>query len=246
MNDKLLTYFELTKDYALVIKDNKYAEIRIPDETFNSGIASISGDKVITFAFLDIYVWDTYSDDLKLKDATKILLRLPNIIITQPNRINHSSKTEEYVLEYQGGNKLIVSTRVPKKSNVVIKYFELVLHGKIPNDIPYDEISKYFEECAKINNFNMKVNSLFIDLIIAVVCRDPNNMSRQFREALTDNPRISMYSRKLVDMDVIPAITSQFSAISSGNPKYGITSSIGAVRSGDMIPETSDIETAIE
>jgi hypothetical protein len=55
-----------------------------------------------------------------------------------------------------------------------------------------------------------------------------------------------MYSRKLVNMEMIPAITTQFGAISSGSPKYGITSSIGAVRSGDMNPEEDNISSYFE
>lgn len=247
MDERLSKYFELTKDNALVIKGTRYAEIRLPDEMFNNKIAELTGDRIISFAFLDIYVWDTaYNENLRLKDATKVLLRLPNIIITHPNRIRHDSKNEEHILEYHEGDKIIVSTKVPKKTNVVIKFFNILLSGKIPSDIPYDEISSYFEECASINGFNMKSNSLFVDLIVAVISRDPNNLSRQFREAIKDNPKISMYDRKLVNMDNIPALTSQFSAISSGNPKFGITTSIGAVRSGDMEPTESDIEEAIK
>lgn len=247
MDERLSKFFELTKDYSFIVKGKRYVEIRLPDELFNNKIAEISGDRISTFAFLDIYVWNTpYNEDLKLKDATKVLLRLPNVIITHPNRIRHDSKNEEHILEYHEGDRVIVSTQIPKKSNVVIDFFNIILSGKIPSDIPYNEISNYFEECAMINGLDMKVNSLFVDLIIAVISRDPDNLSRQFREAIKDNPKISMYDRKLVNMDNIPALTSQFSAISSGNPKFGITSSIGAVRSGDMVPTESDVEEAIK
>lgn len=250
MNEELLKYFTLTKENSLILKElnkNMKAEIRIPDENFNINMATISGDNVIVFGFLDIFVWESYDENIsKDSDAIKILLRLPNIITTAPTRILHDSKNEEYVLEYQEGDKIIVSTKVPKSTSVVMNFFELITKGKIPDDISYQNISKYFEECTKINSFNGKVNSLFIDLIIAVVCRDPNNVSRQFREAIKENPKISMYSRKLVNMEMIPAITTQFGAISSGSPKYGITSSIGAVRSGDMNPEEDNISSYFE
>lgn len=245
MDEKLKNYFELTKNNSVLVKDNKYVEIRIPDILFKNKISNITGDKITTFAFLDILVWDNVNDR-SIKNATKIRFRLPNIIVTQPHRIYHDNKEEEHVLEYYGGDLFIISTKVPMSPSVVVSYFNLILSGKVPSDISYGDISKYLEECAILNNFNMKVNSLFIDLIVSVVCRDPNNLSRQFREAIKDNPKISMHSREMVNMEIIPALTSQFGAITSGNPKYGITTTIGAIRSGDMKPENSDIEKAIE
>lgn len=246
MDERLKKYFELTKENSFIVKESKYVEIRIPDKMFDDKIAKLFGDKIEVFGFLDIYAWDEYKDDLEIKKAIKINFRLPNMIITKPNRIHHDSKNGEYVLEYKGGSEFITSTKLAQKDSIVVDFFKLILNGKMPDDIPYDQIPIYLEDCAKMNKFNMKVNSLFIDLIIAVVSRDPDNISRQFREAIKDNPRISMHSRKLINMDLIPSLISQFSAITSGNPKYGITSSIGAVKSGELIPEETDIEKAIE
>ena len=246
-NNDLLKYYFENKDSSFILKKNQNAfkaEIRISEKMFDDNIATISGDKVITFGFLDITVWETNNNNGNRKN--KITLRLPNIITTAPTRINYDSKNSEYVLEYSEGDQIIVTTKIPKQTAVVTSFFNLVMKGKIPNDIPYNEISKYFEDCAIINNFNMKVNSLFLDLIIVVVCRDPENLSRQFREAIADNPNISLLKRKLMNMEMIPAITTQFSAISSGNPRYGITSSIGAVRSGDMDPSDDNISNIFE
>jgi len=150
------------------------------------------------------------------------------------------------ILEYFGGDALIVNTVVAKTHKVVVKYILLMLNGKIPDDIPYDQIISYLEKCCELNNINMGVNSIFLDLMAMMVSRDPQNPSRQFREALRDNPKLSMLMRKLVNVDAIPSLTSQFSAITGSNPKFAMTSSIGAVRSGDMKLEESDIEKAIQ
>lgn len=245
MDEKLLKYFELTKENSLLLKNPYYAQIRISEDSFNSRIASLYGDIVTSFGFFDIHIWDSYTETPILSNSVKVLLRIPILLSTKPNRLTHDSKNEEYILEYMPGDCIVVSTKVPEKASVVVKFFELVMSGKLPDDIPYDEFSAYFEECSRLNKFNMKVNSLFVDVIIAVMCRDPNNPARQFREALNDNPKLSLFSRKLVNMDLIPSITSQFSAISSGNPKYGITTSIGAIRSGEMTPE-GDISSVFE
>lgn len=240
MDERLNKYFTLTESNSLILKDIEgyKAEIRIQKEMFDNNISVISEDNVITFAFLDIYVWESYDEQTK---PIKIILRLPNIITTSPSKISFDDKNEEYVLDYKAGDRIVISTKTPKASSVVVNFFNLIMKGKLPSDIPYDEISSYFEECSRLNDFNMKVNSLFVDLVIATVCRDPKNLSRQFREAIKDNPKISMYDRKIVNMDNIPAITTQFNAISGGNPKYGITTSIGAVKSGEMNPEDDNI-----
>lgn len=249
MKEELEKYFTLTSENSLILNKTPNilrAEIRISKKMFEDNISVIFGDSVVTFGFLDIYVWETNNPIVIGNKKTKILLRLPNIITTSPTRIVTDSENDEYILEYYEEDKIIVTTKVPKQTSVVTKYFNLVMKGKLPDDIPYDEISKYFEECARINNFNMKVNSLFVDIIVATVCRDPDNVSRQFREAIKDNPRISLTKRKLMNMELIPAITSQFGAISSGNPRYGITSSIGAVRTGDMNASDDNISQIFE
>lgn len=246
--DEIKKYFTLTESNSLILNniEGYKAEIRIQKELFDNGIAILSGDNVITFAFLDIYVWESFDESKKLSDAIKILLRLPNVITTSPSRISYDDKNEEYILDYQAGDSIVVNTKTPKSSTVVVDFFNLVIKGKIPSDIPYNEISSYFEECARINNFNMKVNSLFVDLVITTVCRDPKNLSRQFREAIKDDPKMSLFDRKIVNMDDVPAITTQFNAISSGNPKYGITTSIGAIKSGEMNPEDDNISNYFE
>jgi len=245
MNTDLKKYFSL-ENKSFIVKENIYVEVRIPDEYFESGISTVVGDSVTTFGFLDILVWDEYHEDLKDSDAVNILLRMPTIIRTSPSRITHDTKKSVSILEYHGGDKFITTTLIARKSEVVKTYIELLLRGKIPNDIPYNEIGEYLEKSMQINNVNLKANSIFFDIIVMMVSRDPGNLSRQFRELLTDNPKTSMLARKLINMDAIPSLTSQFSAITGGNPKYGITSSIGAIRSGDMVNEESDIEKAIK
>ena len=246
MDDKLLKYFEITADKKMVVKPSKYVEVRITDDYFENRISEIVGDCVETFGFLDILAWDEYDEHLKDSDAVKIAMRMPVVFITKPTRIVHDSKNSLTILEYHGGDLLITTLLIPKNSSVVARYVDLVLRGKIPDDIPYDQIVNYLEKCTIINGVDMKVNSIFLDLMVMMVSRDPNNLARQFREAIKDNPKMSMLSRKLVNMDIVPSITSQFSAISSGNPKYGITSSIGAVNSGAMVNSESDIENAIK
>lgn len=238
-------YFEI-KDKSFIVKSGKYVEVRIHDDYFENGVSSIIGDTIETFGFLDILAWDEYHENLNKSDANKINLRLPTIIITKPTRIEHDSKNKEYVLEYFENSKLITSTYYEKNSKVLVSYIKLILAGKIPDDISYNSIAEYLEVCTTLNKVNLKVNSLFSDIIIMMVSRDPNNISRQFREVLKDNPKASMFSRKLVNIDIIPSITSQFDAIIGSNPKYGITSSIGAVKSGDLTPVESEIEKAIK
>jgi hypothetical protein len=239
-------YFEITKEKTFIVKPGKYVEVRISDSYFENGVSAIIGDCIETFGFLDIYAWDEYHEGLKDNDAKKIFLRLPTIITTKPTRIEHNSKNKETILEYFENSLFITSTYYQKVSSVVIDYVKLILSGKIPDDIPYNEIVSYLEKCTTLNKVNLKVNSLFVDIIVMMVSRDPNNLSRQFREVLKENPRASMLSRKLVNIDIIPSLTSQFDAIVGGNPKYGITSSIGAVKSGDLVPVESEIERAIK
>jgi len=246
MDERLNKYFEITEENAFVVKENVYVETHIPKEDVEDRTVEIIGDTASLFGQLDFYVWEqTYSDDLKIDQAKKVLMRLPNLILTKPGRIRYNQDLAMYIFEYNRGDKIIVNTRIEQSVATVVKMFKRVIHHKIPDDVPYDQIPYLIEECARINGYNLRANILFIDLISMVVARDPHNPVRQFREYLNSKKGVSMLERKLIDIDNIPALVSQFGALSSGSAKRGMTATIGAIRSGEMDVEELDVEKVL-
>ncbi len=240
-------FFKINPDTTMSIADGYYVEARIPNYYFKDKISQINGDMIHTIGFMDLLVWkyNSKSSDYAVKDATPVTIRIPTLIVSHPSRIDEDKKNDMKVLEYMPGDNIIVSTLLQRNSDNLIKYVSLLLKGKLPQDIPYDKIVRYWNDCADINNVNLGVNIVFVDLIVMVVARDPGNYARMFREVIKDNPRVSMYARKLLNIESIPSFTSQFGALTSGNPKHGITSTIGAVKSGEMVQQSSDIEDMI-
>lgn len=246
MDNRLKQLFTIEKDKSFILNKGYYAEIRISKDYFSTGVSRIEGNMVETFGILDIYVWQENStNEYPIEKSIVIKLRLPTEIKTLPHRID-TSNNYMTVLEYVSGDKVIISTLVEKSSGIVSEYVRLLLEGKLPDDIDYKEIMDYWLKSSEINESQLITNILFSELLIMQVSRDPSNPVRLFREYLRDNKKASLNDRKLVKMENIPSLISQFSALTSGDPKRGITSSIGAVKTGEMELKESDIEKAIK
>lgn len=247
MDSKYSKYFHNTKLNEFKLTDGYYAEIWIEDMFFDYGISTLIGGFVETFAIFDIHIWDIADEEHEIgKEIEVVSLQMPTIVRTHPHRIDTEHHTGYSVLTYLPGDDIIVSTLLEQNSDIARRYVKLILAGKLPSSIGYDQISEFWTIINKMNGVNMGVNILFLDLVTMVVCRDPDNVNRQFREALRDNPKISMNSRNMVNLDKISALISHFSAFTGPDPKSGITSSIGAEKTGDLTPTTSDVEEAIE
>jgi len=246
MDERVLDYFELTKDNSVIVKENRYAEAHIPIAQIEDKDVELAGDTAVLFGQMDFYVWrSSYTDDLKLADAKKIAFRLPNTIYTHPGRIKEDKDLGVYIFQYHHGDQIVVTTQIEKTAATVILLFKKVISGYIADDIPYDQIPYLIEECARINNYDLGANILFIDLICSVVARNPHNNLQQFREYLNSKKGVSMLDRKLVNIDKLPALTSQFGALSGAYAKLGITTTIGAIKTGEMEQEEIDIEKVI-
>jgi len=246
MDERLNKYFELTPENSFIVKNNVYVESHISKEDVKDETVEIIGDTAQLFGEMDFFVWESsFSDDLKISQAKKVAMRLPTIILTKPGRIRLNDDLGVYIFEYHHGDKVIVNTRVEQSTATSLKMFKRVISGKIPDDVPYDRIPNLIEECNRINGYNMKVNALFVDLMCMTIARDPTNITRQFREYLNSHKNASMLDRKLIKLDNVPALVSQFGAITSGDPKKGMSTSIGAIRTGEMEEEELDMEKVI-
>ena len=244
MDERLKKVFKLDKESSSIILLKPYMEVRIPDSIFTDNIGMLIGNRVHTIGYLELYYWD----DIEDKETDKyhhIQLRLPTLIITEPDRIRKVKK--EYILEYYKGDKFLVSTLLERSAKVVSDYTELLFGGKLPDDIPYDMISKDWAKCCQINNVNLRVNYAFMDLIVTALCRNPENSTEEFRRYIEKHEnKPDMLAREMVSINRIPAMTSQFAGISSENPKLGVTATIGAARANELSRNETPIEGAIK
>lgn len=236
--------FELTADKRVILK-KPYAEVHIPEDYVEHGIASIIGEEVETFGLFDVYVWET--EDKTKNNPVKVSLTFSSKIRTVPSRIDRKKVGEEgeYILEYVQGDLFIKSTQIAKSGDVSRAFIDILFKGYIPDSLSYDDMHDFWNQCNNINGINLNVSDVVTEMILATFARDPHHMEIPFRIALSDKRKgYNGFSRKMVRVTDIPRFNSTFASLSSGDPKQGITTSINRHRSGAG-DNPSPIEDAI-
>ena len=233
------------EDNALLLNWAR-AQIKLPASYFEHNISVLIGREIDTFGLFKIAVWE---HDIEHEKPLFIEFKFPSIVRTIPDRIYEERDGEElyYVLEYISGDKIIKSLLIAKNDEAPRVFIDLLFKGYIPDSIPYDEIYDIWTQCNSINEINFAVSSVIMELVVSSFARDPHLLERPFRLALNDkNNKYTMYDRKMISSTTLPKISSSFAALSSGDPRQGITASIVRTRSGSADEEViSPIEDAI-
>jgi hypothetical protein len=126
----------------------------------------------------------------------------------------------------------------------VNKLLDMLLQGFIPKSVPYDQVISLFNDACTLNGMKLNVADTIMEVMIAELSRDANDIKKPFRYTLRDKPGVSMYASKRIKMLSLARLTNNFAAISSADPKQGITVSIGRERTGEPQAESA-VEKAI-
>ena len=240
-------------DNKSVVFTCPYAEIDIPQDYFDKGIAELIGKNVSLFGLFEIKVYEADPDEVD-KDVSKIkyktyffkhkgtILSCPHSIIEKRNDLGEKYQT----LVFKKGDEFIRSTLIVVDSKVASKMLDLMTLGYLPNVFPYEDIADYW---TQVNTFNgIKISSMSqasIELIVSEVARDPKDPSRTFRSKLKDFPKTNRYAWKLINIRQIPRYTSVFASITSGDPKGNLISIISRQRNNGNNQKESPVEDAI-
>ena len=241
------------KDSALYLKTGYIGQIELPRDYFTKGtdttsIAEFVGKNVNTFGLVTVDIWkESPSEDYNLNNKVATAdFKIPTILQFNPYKVEEDTKRDKTILYFNSTEALIDSTTTMKGPAVPLKYMTMVLNGKIPDNIGYLEAIEHWIKCYEINGAKFGVTASFFDLLVMCCARDPKNPTRQFRQYLKENKNAKEIERIFVNLDKVPSMTSHFGALTNSDPKYGITASIGATRTGSMEPTGSSLEKAIE
>lgn len=230
-----------------------YAEIDLPQDYFDKGIAEIIGKNVNIFGLFEIKVYEANPDD-EDKDVSKIkyksyFFKHKGMVYTCPNTIveKRNSLGEKYqTLVFKKGDEFIKSTLIVVDTKVASKMLDLMTLGYLPNVFPYEEIADFW---TQVNTFNgIKISSMSqasIELIVSEIARDPKDPSKTFRSKLKESPKTNRYAWKLINIRQIPRYTSVFASITSGDPKGNLISIISRQRNDGNSQKDSPVEDAI-
>jgi hypothetical protein len=116
----------------------------------------------------------------------------------------------------------------------------LVMTAKIPTTIRYDKLWELFFESGKLNGLSYGLNVQLFGIIIAAVCRDPNDISRRFCD--TDMKDMNNYT--FINIRDVPKYISPYTAITSENWDEAIRAAVLLKDKAEKSPE-SPIEKII-
>jgi hypothetical protein len=224
-----------------------YAEIKLPQDYFDHGIAEIIGKEVDMFGLFNILVWQT--SDIEDETPKKYFYKFKSRIRSVPSSIEESGRDEtgqkQIVLHYNEGATFIASVNLQTTIDVARQMLDIMTLGYLPNIIPYNEIAAYWTDVNTYNGVSLSAMSqISIEMMVATLCRDPDDMSRPFRYRLREDPNISQYAWKILNVRRLPRYSDAWSSLISGDPKGNIVSIISRQRQGKPQRE-SPIEKAV-
>jgi hypothetical protein len=129
-------------------------------------------------------------------------------------KLDNTEASDYVLLKFKKGDEVVSDINVPKNiENVELFFKMLVMTAKIPTTIRYDKLWELFFESGKLNGLSYGLNVQLFGIIIAAVCRDPNDISRRFCD--TDMKDMNNYT--FINIRDVPKYISPYTAITSEN-----------------------------
>lgn len=233
-NSLYTKYFEQVGD-SIYFKGEKLI-ITFPEEFIKKKVAIIVNKNVAVLGIYKGYIFDDI-DEENLNNAThEYTLKSPSQYIITPSLIeeyttsvmdttNETMKRVKMIkLTFFQDDKYIDDVNTVVSTDVLESFMNMLLGGQIPETITYAELPKIWNECNRRNgggNLTMNFNSLCS--IVAGITRCPDDYSVPFRLKYKHYLSKGIEQGKMLRLYDVPKFTSNFSALTSADPKHGIT-----------------------
>lgn len=161
------------------IYNNEYAEIYVPDEYFDSGVAQNHGSDIESLGLLYIR---------SFKDGNPGEIKLLNIPVISKFMLYSSHKDKITAngmeinctaLEYPKDSCIMHQT-LPKGREVANTFLDTILAGKLPKNLNYADLINIWWTNLEISGISYKVPSKIFEMILASIYRNPNNMKERY------------------------------------------------------------------
>lgn len=197
--------------------DDGYLELYIPKYYIEHGVSQSIGTTYSSLGLLNYKLFQ--SQDGKLIKTG--VLNIPNIIEFYPSVIKPEVNMKIYddgpegtytPIGFDKGDKLF-RQYYPKDIDNVVGFTNLLLDGKIDNNIPYDMITNAWLTCMRMNGANFGVPVPILEVIVSGICRDAKDQGRSFAKVIGNNPEVSKVAYRPANIRSICASESVFGAL---------------------------------
>lgn len=241
--------FDIVEDRVIV--KVPYIRVRIPADYLTRGIAEVDGKdlKTVGIFYFDVYGEKSseYDDEDPFKKPNRYFLKLPTYIKMEPSRFFQTRDEEKrtlHIFEFAYGDNFLSTIKVKQDWKVVSKMIDILIQGFLPKSVKYNDIYQMIKQCTYINNISLNVADTILEILIAELNRNPDNIRQPFRILINNKPDFDTRESKRVKIDMLGRLNNTFAALSSADPKQGVTVSINRERYDEkQVP--SSIERAM-
>lgn len=201
----------------------------IPENYFDGSSAIIEGSYVRllgSFSY-QIIIDDNKKTPVRNFNWPTVFLCRPSKVIKKTNiKLTENSKPQDYrLLGFVDGDQLVTNVFTPQDIDNTKELLSLhIMTGKIPSQIPYDELYMYPYDSMKLNGNKFDIHTQLMAMVYSKLCRDPEDHTKLFRMSKAIDKDMTSYTT--MSVKEVPKYISPYAAITSENIDEGIISSI--------------------
>lgn len=187
--------FIMLKDDNIIVNAERL-EVYIPKEFFaadridkdieHSAIATSVGDAYRIIALLNARVAMTENDDIK--KSKLYTFNYPQVVMTYPSDSYESTlslypedEPEPFIVLVYTYGDILIPAQSPQNADNCTKFLNLLVRGKIPRTIKYEDIFKAWKTNLELNNCGPGVPDSYMQFIIAKLYKDRKDPRKDFR-----------------------------------------------------------------
>lgn len=210
-----------------------YMEVYIPADFFDSGLAQNMGSSITTLGLLNARVFSDPNNPGELEILnlpTKIVL-YPSDMETKKLKLSNDLPEESYLVCKFYKDMPFMRKELVKASDNAELFFNLLIRGKLPRNIPYEKVLTVWRKNLELNGVDFKVPSSILELIIREVYRDPKT-GEPYGKSRGNIPKSQWGPYITANMRNICAKNSTFAAITFEDFDAMVTTSLNRKKQG--------------
>ena len=190
----------------------------IPEKFFDRKLAIFDGELIILFGIINYARFD--SNDKLIGKFTNF--NFPAMFTTKPDIVEemkgitltkYDTEPQDYkVLVYHDGAPIVYDSMIPEDGANLEIWYSALLHGNIPNTIPYDELQEYFINNISLTGNKYNVSMQLMGVVLRELCVGIKDDRKIFR--LTSD-KDDMHAYQVTNIRETPRKVSPFNALIS-------------------------------
>ena len=229
-------------DGSFIYLDTSYCEFYIPMYYFDTTrrFAEDLSDHITVLGIFNVGIFENGKMvDMKTLNLPSMI----NIFVYDSElrevKMTNGESLQCKVVKYLKGAK-IMQSMIFENDTYSKDYLKFITSGNLPKIIPYSKAIKVWRKNQEMNNVHFGVSSLYLELILAVMHRNPDDMSQKFAK-IASMDGVSDYDYTTASIRQICQYNSTFTAITFEDMDSMITTSLNKSRE-----HVKEIESPVE